>query len=38
MPQAVLWDLLPEQQNGRNTLEQILNFTDYRESRASARS
>ena len=41
MPQAELWDLLPPQQNGRNTLEEILRFTGsaaYFESRASARS
>jgi pimeloyl-ACP methyl ester carboxylesterase len=38
MPQATLWDLLPERQNGRNTLEEILRFTAYLESRASARS
>jgi len=43
MPNAVLWDLLPEQQNGRNTLDEILRFTSrlesgYFESRASARS
>jgi cytochrome P450 len=43
MPNAVLWDLLPERQNGANTLEEILRFTSpleagYLESRASARS
>jgi len=38
MPQAELWDLLPPQQNGRNTLDEILRFTGYLESRASARS
>ena len=38
MPDATLWDLLPERQNGRNTLEEILRFTGYLESRASARS
>jgi pimeloyl-ACP methyl ester carboxylesterase len=38
MPEATLWDLLPERQNGRNTLEEILRFTAYLESRASARS
>ena len=40
MPQAELWALLPPQQNGRNTLEEILRFTStgYLESRASARS
>ena len=41
MPQAELWDLLPPQQNGRDTLEEILRFTGsaaYFESRASARS
>jgi pimeloyl-ACP methyl ester carboxylesterase len=27
MPQASLWDLLPPQQNGRNTLEEILRFS-----------
>jgi hypothetical protein len=38
MPDATLWDLLPERQNGRNTLEEILRFTAYLERRASARS
>jgi pimeloyl-ACP methyl ester carboxylesterase len=38
MPNAELWDLLPERQNGRNTLESILRFTAHLESRASARS
>jgi pimeloyl-ACP methyl ester carboxylesterase len=38
MPNAVLWDRLPEQQNGANTLAEILRFTGYFESRASARS
>jgi pimeloyl-ACP methyl ester carboxylesterase len=38
MPRAEMWDLLPPQQNGRNTLDEILRFTLYRESRASARS
>jgi pimeloyl-ACP methyl ester carboxylesterase len=43
MPNAELWDLLPERQNGANTLEQILRFASrleagYRGSRASARS
>jgi hypothetical protein len=26
MPNAELWDVLPPQQNGANTLEQILKF------------
>jgi len=26
MPRAELWDVLPPDQNGRNTLEQILAF------------
>ena len=38
MPNAELWELLPERQNGRNTLESILRFTAHLESRASARS
>ena len=38
MPNAALWDALPEKQNGRNTLEEILRFTSYLESRASALS
>jgi hypothetical protein len=38
MPEATLWDFLPERQNGRNTLEEILRFTAYLEIRASARS
>jgi pimeloyl-ACP methyl ester carboxylesterase len=43
MPDARLWDLLPERQNGANTLEEILRFTSpleagYFDSRASARS
>jgi pimeloyl-ACP methyl ester carboxylesterase len=43
MPNPRLWDLLPERQNGVNTLEEILRFTSpleagYFESRASARS
>jgi len=38
MPDAQLWSLLPQQQNGRNTLEEIVRFTAYLESRASARS
>jgi len=38
MPEATLWDLLPERQNGRNTLDEILRFTAYLESRESARS
>jgi pimeloyl-ACP methyl ester carboxylesterase len=38
MPKAEMWDLLPPQQNGRNTLEEILRFTVYRETLASARS
>ena len=38
MPSAELWDVLPDRQNGRNTLETILRFTRYLESRASALS
>jgi pimeloyl-ACP methyl ester carboxylesterase len=38
MPNAELWDVLPDQQGGRNTLESILRFTAHLESRASARS
>ena len=38
MPNAELWDVLPDRQNGRNTLEEILRFTRYLESRASALS
>lgn len=38
MPNAEMWDLLPPQQNGANTLEQILRFARYLESRASALS
>ena len=33
-----LWDVLPERQNGRNTLESILRYTRHLESRASALS
>ena len=32
MPNAALWDRLPEQQNGANTLEEILRFTSRRVS------
>jgi pimeloyl-ACP methyl ester carboxylesterase len=38
MPNAELWDVLPDRQNGRNTLGEILRFTRYLESRASALS
>ena len=38
MPNAQLWDLLPQQQSGANTLAEILRFTRYFESRASALS
>jgi pimeloyl-ACP methyl ester carboxylesterase len=38
MPNAELWDVLPDRQNGRNTLESILRFTRHLESRASALS
>jgi pimeloyl-ACP methyl ester carboxylesterase len=38
MPNAELWDVLPDRQNGRNTLEELLRFTRYLESRASALS
>src|SRR5262249_38331641 len=38
MPNAELWDVLPDRQNGRNTLESILRFCSHLESRASARS
>jgi len=38
MPDAELWDVLPDRQNGRNTLESILRFCSHLESRASARS
>jgi hypothetical protein len=38
MPNAELWDVLPDRQTGRNTLEEILRFTSYLESRASALS
>ena len=38
MPNAELWDVLPDRQNGRNTLDEILRFTRYLESRASALS
>ena len=38
MPNAELWDVLPDRQNGRNTLESILRFCAHLESRASARS
>jgi pimeloyl-ACP methyl ester carboxylesterase len=38
MPNAELWDVLPDRQGGRNTLESILRFTAHLESRASARS
>jgi pimeloyl-ACP methyl ester carboxylesterase len=39
MPNAVLWDLMPDRQNGANTLNEIVRFSSvYLESRASARS
>jgi pimeloyl-ACP methyl ester carboxylesterase len=38
MPNAQLWELLPQQQSGANTLAEILRFTRYFESRASALS
>ena len=38
MPNAELWRLLPHEQNGANTLAEILRFTRYFESRASALS
>lgn len=38
MPNAGLWEVMPERQNGRNTLESILRFAAHLESRASARS
>lgn len=38
MPNAELWDVMPERQNGRNTLESILRYTRHLESRASALS
>jgi len=38
MPNAELWDVLPDRQHGRNTLESILRFCSHLESRASARS
>jgi pimeloyl-ACP methyl ester carboxylesterase len=38
MPNAELWDVMADRQNGRNTLEEILRFGAYLESRASARS
>jgi pimeloyl-ACP methyl ester carboxylesterase len=38
MPNAELWDVLPDRQNGCNTLESILRFTRHLESRASALS
>jgi hypothetical protein len=28
MPRAQLWDVMAEQQNGRNTLEEILRFSE----------
>jgi pimeloyl-ACP methyl ester carboxylesterase len=37
MPRAELWNVMPPEQNGRNTLEAILRAT-YLESAASARS
>jgi hypothetical protein len=27
MPRAEIWELLPPQQNGRNTLDEILRFS-----------
>jgi len=36
MPQAELWDVLPPQQNGQNTLEQILRFKSRLEATARA--
>ena len=38
MPNAELWDVMPDRQNGRNTLDAILHFAAHLESRASARS
>jgi pimeloyl-ACP methyl ester carboxylesterase len=38
MPNAELWEVMPDRQNGRNTLEEILRFAAHLESRASARS
>ena len=38
MPDAELWDVMPDRQNGRNTLDSILHFAAHLESRASARS
>jgi pimeloyl-ACP methyl ester carboxylesterase len=32
MPQAELWDVLPPRQDGKNTLEQVLRFTQKLES------
>lgn len=38
MPNAELWDVLPREQSGANTLAEILRFTRYFESRSSALS
>ena len=38
MPNAELWDVMPDRQNGANTLESILDFSAHLERRASARS
>jgi hypothetical protein len=35
MPRCEMWDLLPPQQNGQNTLEQILRFTSRLETSVS---
>jgi len=36
MPRAELWDVFPPQQNGQNTLEQILRFKSRLEATARA--
>ena len=36
MPQSELWDVLPPQQTGQNTLEQILRFKSRFETSAQA--
>jgi hypothetical protein len=36
MPQAELWDVVPPQQNGQNTLDRILRFTSQLDTTARA--
>jgi len=36
MPQSELWELVPPQQTGQNTLEQILRFKSRFETSAQA--